>query len=133
MLIVQSKVQHQCGTKSIREEKDPAQTPPPPHRSTGRGRLLHRSITLGILGLENSEGPSSRALTVAFPLTFPSAALAVPGHLDGVVRWEDAVSAGPHVVALVPVVLRLDLHQEGVVHLQLQLVVVPRDEPAEPQ
>lgn len=66
-------------------------------------------------------------------LTFTFVALGVPGHLDGVVSREDPPSASPHVVALVPVILWLDLHQQGVVHLQLQLVVVARDEPAKQQ
>lgn len=66
-------------------------------------------------------------------LTFTFVALGIFGHLDGVVSREDPLSAGPHVVALVPVIFWLDLHQEGVVHLQLQLVIVARDEPANPQ
>lgn len=58
-------------------------------------------------------------------------ALRVFGHLDGVVSWEDPSSAGPHVVALVPVVFRLDLHQQRIIYLQLQLVVMSGDKPAQ--
>lgn len=42
---------------------------------------------------------------------------------------EDAPLPRPHVVAPVPVVVLLQLHQDGVVHVQLQLVLVARDEP----
>lgn len=58
-------------------------------------------------------------------------ALGVPGHFYGVVSGEDATGTGSHVVALIPVILRLDLHQQRIVHVQLQLVVMSRDKPVE--
>lgn len=50
-------------------------------------------------------------------------------HLDGVVGRKDAMSASAHVVALIPVILRLQLHQQRIVHLQLQLIIVSWDKP----
>lgn len=60
---------------------------------------------------------------------FTSVNLRVLGNLYGVVRREDPASPGSHVVTLVPVILRLHLHQQGIVHLQLQLIIMPRDKP----
>lgn len=58
-------------------------------------------------------------------------ALGVLGHLCGVVGWEDSTGASSHVVTLVPVILWLDLHQQRIIHLQLQLVVMSGDKPVE--
>lgn len=58
-------------------------------------------------------------------------ALRVLGHLYSIVSWKDPSGTGPHVVALVPVILWLDLDQQRVIHLQLQLVIVARDKPAQ--
>lgn len=58
-------------------------------------------------------------------------ALWVLGHLYSVVSWEDPTGTSSHVVALVPVILRLDLHQQRVIHLQLQLIVMSRDKPVQ--
>lgn len=56
----------------------------------------------------------------------------IPGlanNLVGVEGGEDAPLPRPHVVAPVPVVILLQLHQDGVVHIQLQLVLMAGDEP----
>lgn len=56
----------------------------------------------------------------------------IPGLANdfvGVECGEDAPLSRPHVVAAVPVVVLLQLHQDGVVHVQLQLILVARDEP----
>lgn len=60
---------------------------------------------------------------------FTSVNRRVLGNLYGVVGRKDPTSAGAHVVALVPVILRLHLHQQRIVHLQLQLIIVSRDKP----
>lgn len=51
------------------------------------------------------------------------------GDLDGVVGREDAPGSRAHVVGLVPVVLGLQLHQQRVVHLQLEFVFMSRHKP----
>lgn len=48
-------------------------------------------------------------------------------HLDGVEGREDAAYASAHVVGLAPQVLRLCLQQQGVVSLQLQLILMTGD------
>lgn len=60
---------------------------------------------------------------------FTSVKLRVLGNLYGVVGRKDPTSTSAHVVALVPVILWLHLHQQRIVHLQLQLVIVSRDKP----
>lgn len=60
-------------------------------------------------------------------LTFQ--ALGFLGNLDGIVGWEDAAGPSAHVVALVPVILRLHFHQQWVVNFQLQLIAMAWDKP----
>lgn len=52
------------------------------------------------------------------------------GHRVGVEGREDPSLPGAHVEAAEPEVILLGLHQHWVVHVQLQLVGVARDEPA---
>lgn len=60
---------------------------------------------------------------------YTSVNLWVLGNLYGVICREDPTSPRSHVVTLVPVILRLHLHQQRIVHLQLQLIIVSRDKP----
>lgn len=60
---------------------------------------------------------------------YTSVDLRILRDLYGVVCREDTTSPCSHVVTLVPVILWLHLHQQRIVHLQLQLIIVPRDKP----
>lgn len=71
-----------------------------------------------------------RAQTLDPGGVFTFVALGLLGHLYSVVGREDPTGTGSHVVALIPVILRLDLHQQRVIYLQLQLIVVSGDKPA---
>lgn len=51
------------------------------------------------------------------------------GDLDGIVGGKDAPRASAHVVGLVPIVLSLQLHQQGVIYFQLQFILMPRHKP----
>lgn len=68
--------------------------------------------------------------TIIFSV-FTFVALVVLGHLYSVVRWEDPSGTSSHVVALVPVVLWLDLYKQRIVNLQLQLIIMSGDKPAQ--
>lgn len=58
-------------------------------------------------------------------------ALCVLCHFYGVVSGEDPTGTSSHVVALIPVILCLHLHQQRIIYLQLQLIVMSGDKPVE--
>lgn len=47
----------------------------------------------------------------------------------GIEGWEDAPLSCPHVEASKPEVILLSLHQNRVIHIELQLICMSRDEP----
>lgn len=55
----------------------------------------------------------------------------VLGDFDSVVGRKNAPVARPHVVGLVPIIFCLHLHQQRIVHLQLQLIRVARHKPGQ--
>lgn len=53
------------------------------------------------------------------------------GDFNSVVGRKNAPIPCPHVVGLVPIIFCLHLHQQRVIHLQLQLVRVARHKPGQ--
>lgn len=109
-----------------------------PGTSAGIGPSTHRSSLHGYqtakTGATVRQNPSFRLHCSSWfndGGVFTSVNLGVLGNLYGVVGRKDPTGAGAHVVALVPVILRLDLHQQRIVHLQLQLIIVSRDKPVD--
>lgn len=55
----------------------------------------------------------------------------VLGDFNSIVGRKDAPISCAHVVGLIPIIFRLHLHQQRIIHLQLQLVRVARHKPGQ--